>query len=239
MFWAEKNSLDIWDTFSSEMFMLLFLNWLEIRFYFFPQIYKTTKCHDYQQTGRCPRGVYCAFSHQENTGASIASAQGAMSGMGDGSVGGSSSIDSSSNNKASNNMRVRNSISATELNSGSANTSSFNKDQNNNHHDRAAAGGGPEKLGSNNSSSIVGAAAVIHPGGPGLSGKGRQVASRTLSPLATACNSSPVVGSNLHHVGGGRGYSEALTSNRNQHGGIGEAVKTNYYAGATPEFNSG
>ena len=36
------------------------------------QIYKTTKCHDFQQTGgRCPRGVYCAFSHQENTGVNV------------------------------------------------------------------------------------------------------------------------------------------------------------------------
>lgn len=32
---------------------------------FHPDIYKSTKCHDMQQTGYCPRGPFCAFAHVE------------------------------------------------------------------------------------------------------------------------------------------------------------------------------
>lgn len=30
-----------------------------------PQIYKSTKCNDMQQSGSCPRGPFCAFAHVE------------------------------------------------------------------------------------------------------------------------------------------------------------------------------
>ncbi|XP_033630575.1 putative E3 ubiquitin-protein ligase UNKL isoform X1 [Asterias rubens] len=30
---------------------------------FHPEIYKSTKCNDMQQTGNCPRGPFCAFAH--------------------------------------------------------------------------------------------------------------------------------------------------------------------------------
>ncbi|GAB6021376.1 hypothetical protein CHUAL_003983 [Chamberlinius hualienensis] len=30
---------------------------------FHPEIYKSSKCNDMQQTGYCPRGVFCAFAH--------------------------------------------------------------------------------------------------------------------------------------------------------------------------------
>ncbi|KAA0202441.1 hypothetical protein HAZT_HAZT001404 [Hyalella azteca] len=30
---------------------------------FHPEIYKSSKCNDIQQTGYCPRGVFCAFAH--------------------------------------------------------------------------------------------------------------------------------------------------------------------------------
>ncbi|XP_066917265.1 RING finger protein unkempt-like isoform X2 [Clytia hemisphaerica] len=32
---------------------------------FHPEIYKSTKCNDMQQTGQCPRGPFCAFAHIE------------------------------------------------------------------------------------------------------------------------------------------------------------------------------
>ncbi|KAJ8037135.1 RING finger protein unkempt-like [Holothuria leucospilota] len=32
---------------------------------FHPEIYKSTKCNDMQQTGYCPRGPFCAFAHVE------------------------------------------------------------------------------------------------------------------------------------------------------------------------------
>ncbi|XP_049817862.1 putative E3 ubiquitin-protein ligase UNKL isoform X1 [Aethina tumida] len=32
---------------------------------FHPEIYKSTKCNDVQQSGYCPRGVFCAFAHVE------------------------------------------------------------------------------------------------------------------------------------------------------------------------------
>ncbi|XP_065066413.1 putative E3 ubiquitin-protein ligase UNKL isoform X1 [Rhopilema esculentum] len=32
---------------------------------FHPEIYKSTKCNDMQQTGNCPRGPFCAFAHPE------------------------------------------------------------------------------------------------------------------------------------------------------------------------------
>ena len=32
---------------------------------FHPDIYKSTKCHDMQQTTYCPRGPFCAFAHVE------------------------------------------------------------------------------------------------------------------------------------------------------------------------------
>ncbi|CAG2117230.1 unnamed protein product, partial [Medioppia subpectinata] len=32
---------------------------------FHPEIYKSTKCNDIQQTGYCPRGPFCAFAHVE------------------------------------------------------------------------------------------------------------------------------------------------------------------------------
>lgn len=32
---------------------------------FHPEIYKSTKCNDVQQTGYCPRGPFCAFAHDE------------------------------------------------------------------------------------------------------------------------------------------------------------------------------
>lgn len=35
---------------------------------FHPEIYKSTKCNDIQQSGHCPRGPFCAFAHSENTG---------------------------------------------------------------------------------------------------------------------------------------------------------------------------
>lgn len=31
-----------------------------------PQIYKSTKCNDMQQSGSCPRGPFCAFAHVES-----------------------------------------------------------------------------------------------------------------------------------------------------------------------------
>ena len=33
---------------------------------FHPEIYKSTKCNDVQQTGYCPRGPFCAFAHDES-----------------------------------------------------------------------------------------------------------------------------------------------------------------------------
>uniref|UniRef100_T1K2F6 C3H1-type domain-containing protein n=1 Tax=Tetranychus urticae TaxID=32264 RepID=T1K2F6_TETUR len=33
---------------------------------FHPEIYKSTKCNDMQQTNYCPRGPFCAFAHIEN-----------------------------------------------------------------------------------------------------------------------------------------------------------------------------
>nr|CAI5822936.1 unnamed protein product [Callosobruchus analis] len=33
---------------------------------FHPEIYKSTKCNDVQQSGYCPRGVFCAFAHVEH-----------------------------------------------------------------------------------------------------------------------------------------------------------------------------
>lgn len=32
---------------------------------FHPEIYKSTKCNDMQQSGSCPRGPFCAFAHVE------------------------------------------------------------------------------------------------------------------------------------------------------------------------------
>ncbi|XP_018574753.1 RING finger protein unkempt homolog isoform X2 [Anoplophora glabripennis] len=37
---------------------------------FHPEIYKSTKCNDVQQSGYCPRGVFCAFAHVEQLGVS-------------------------------------------------------------------------------------------------------------------------------------------------------------------------
>ena len=34
---------------------------------FHPEIYKSTKCNDIQQTGYCPRGPFCAFAHIETS----------------------------------------------------------------------------------------------------------------------------------------------------------------------------
>ncbi|XP_069056277.1 RING finger protein unkempt homolog isoform X2 [Pleurodeles waltl] len=34
---------------------------------FHPEIYKSTKCNDMQQSGSCPRGPFCAFAHVEHT----------------------------------------------------------------------------------------------------------------------------------------------------------------------------
>ncbi|XP_069510846.1 RING finger protein unkempt homolog isoform X2 [Ambystoma mexicanum] len=34
---------------------------------FHPEIYKSTKCNDMQQSGSCPRGPFCAFAHVEQT----------------------------------------------------------------------------------------------------------------------------------------------------------------------------
>uniref|UniRef100_A0A671RW35 RING finger protein unkempt homolog n=1 Tax=Sinocyclocheilus anshuiensis TaxID=1608454 RepID=A0A671RW35_9TELE len=33
---------------------------------FHPEIYKSTKCNDIQQSGNCPRGPFCAFAHVES-----------------------------------------------------------------------------------------------------------------------------------------------------------------------------
>ncbi|XP_022093640.1 putative E3 ubiquitin-protein ligase UNKL isoform X2 [Acanthaster planci] len=33
---------------------------------FHPEIYKSTKCNDMQQTGNCPRGPFCAFAHVDH-----------------------------------------------------------------------------------------------------------------------------------------------------------------------------
>lgn len=30
---------------------------------FHPEIYKSSKCNDVQQSGYCPRGAFCAFAH--------------------------------------------------------------------------------------------------------------------------------------------------------------------------------
>ncbi|CAG2164944.1 unnamed protein product, partial [Oppiella nova] len=38
---------------------------------FHPEIYKSTKCNDIQQTGYCPRGPFCAFAHVETNGKPI------------------------------------------------------------------------------------------------------------------------------------------------------------------------
>lgn len=35
---------------------------------FHPEIYKSTKCNDIQQTNHCPRGPFCAFAHSESSG---------------------------------------------------------------------------------------------------------------------------------------------------------------------------
>ncbi|XP_057310766.1 putative E3 ubiquitin-protein ligase UNKL [Hydractinia symbiolongicarpus] len=35
---------------------------------FHPEIYKSTKCNDMQQTAQCPRGPFCAFAHIEQDG---------------------------------------------------------------------------------------------------------------------------------------------------------------------------
>uniref|UniRef100_A0A8C5BT53 C3H1-type domain-containing protein n=1 Tax=Gadus morhua TaxID=8049 RepID=A0A8C5BT53_GADMO len=35
---------------------------------FHPEIYKSTKCNDMQQSGSCPRGPFCAFAHIERGG---------------------------------------------------------------------------------------------------------------------------------------------------------------------------
>ena len=32
---------------------------------FHPEIYKSTKCNDIQNTSYCPRGAFCAFAHIE------------------------------------------------------------------------------------------------------------------------------------------------------------------------------
>ena len=32
---------------------------------FHPEIYKSTKCNDIQNTSYCPRGAFCAFAHLE------------------------------------------------------------------------------------------------------------------------------------------------------------------------------
>ena len=32
---------------------------------FHPEIYKSTKCNDIQNTSYCPRGAFCAFAHVE------------------------------------------------------------------------------------------------------------------------------------------------------------------------------
>uniref|UniRef100_A0A3P8Z7U4 C3H1-type domain-containing protein n=1 Tax=Esox lucius TaxID=8010 RepID=A0A3P8Z7U4_ESOLU len=34
---------------------------------FHPEIYKSTKCNDMQQSGSCPRGPFCAFAHLDNS----------------------------------------------------------------------------------------------------------------------------------------------------------------------------
>ncbi|XP_017494249.1 PREDICTED: RING finger protein unkempt-like, partial [Rhagoletis zephyria] len=33
---------------------------------FHPEIYKSTKCNDIQQSNHCPRGPFCAFAHSES-----------------------------------------------------------------------------------------------------------------------------------------------------------------------------
>jgi hypothetical protein len=33
---------------------------------FHPEIYKSTKCNDMQQTNYCPRGPFCAFAHVDS-----------------------------------------------------------------------------------------------------------------------------------------------------------------------------
>lgn len=35
---------------------------------FHPEIYKSTKCNDIQQSNYCPRGPFCAFAHSESSG---------------------------------------------------------------------------------------------------------------------------------------------------------------------------
>ncbi|KAL7856689.1 hypothetical protein SRHO_G00155880 [Serrasalmus rhombeus] len=37
---------------------------------FHPEIYKSTKCNDMQQSGSCPRGPFCAFAHMEKASVS-------------------------------------------------------------------------------------------------------------------------------------------------------------------------
>eukprot|EP00794_Sanderia_malayensis_P008929 gene8929-9881_t len=49
---------------------------------FHPEIYKSTKCNDMQQTGSCPRGPFCAFAHPEQdvvTGVNAVSRSGGIS----------------------------------------------------------------------------------------------------------------------------------------------------------------
>ncbi|XP_077979580.1 RING finger protein unkempt homolog isoform X2 [Glandiceps talaboti] len=50
---------------------------------FHPEIYKSTKCNDMQQTGYCPRGPFCAFAHVEQEMETIKeyTASDALSGM--------------------------------------------------------------------------------------------------------------------------------------------------------------
>uniref|UniRef100_A0A3B4UE94 Unk zinc finger n=1 Tax=Seriola dumerili TaxID=41447 RepID=A0A3B4UE94_SERDU len=38
---------------------------------FHPEIYKSTKCNDMQQSGSCPRGPFCAFAHVESEPGSV------------------------------------------------------------------------------------------------------------------------------------------------------------------------
>lgn len=40
---------------------------------FHPEIYKSTKCNDMQQTNFCPRGPFCAFAHVESKSSSSSS----------------------------------------------------------------------------------------------------------------------------------------------------------------------
>ena len=46
-------------------FLLTIISFFRTEQQFHPEIYKSTKCNDIQNTSYCPRGAFCAFAHIE------------------------------------------------------------------------------------------------------------------------------------------------------------------------------